>query len=159
MAKASLHLIRALRRAAKELKSGSSYMWGHMGSCNCGHLAQQITQLSRAEIHAYAMRGCGDWSDQVMDFCPTSGMPMDLLISQMLEAGLTTEDLAHLEKLSAPEILQRLPVGERHLQHNKRDDVVKYLGTWAQLLEEQLVDQVEIGGLFSPAPKESVVAG
>lgn len=148
MAKADERLVDALRRASLKLKNGSPYMWGHMGSCNCGHLAQEITQLSKSEIHEYAMKGRGDWSEQVMDFCPNSGMPMDLLISQMLDAGLTTEDLAHLEKLSDQQVLRRLPPGERHLKHNVRDDVVRYLEQWAQLLEEKLAEGVSIADAF-----------
>lgn len=149
MARANESLIEALRRTAANLKNGSPYMWGHMGSCNCGHLAQQITRLTKAEIHEYAMRGRGDWSEQVMDFCPGSGMPMDLLIGQLLEAGLSTEDLSYLEKLSDPEILRRLPRGHRHLQHNLRDDVVKYMLLWAVTLEEKLAEDVSISDVFS----------
>jgi len=148
MARASFELIEAIRKTADTLQQGSAYMWGHMGSCNCGHLAQEITRLSKADIHAYAMRGHGDWTEQVMDFCPSSGMPMDLLISQMLEAGLDTDDLVHLERLSDTSVLLKLPFAERNLQHNLRNDVVKYLNTWAIVLEEQLAEKVNLGELL-----------
>lgn len=144
MARVNSELVAAIRRTAEKLKKGSPYMWGHMGSCNCGHLAQEITRLSKSEIHAYAMRGHGDWSEQVNDFCPTSGLPMDLLISQMLDAGLDRDDLSHLERLSDQQVLRRLPPAERHLRHNLRDDVVKYMLAWAELLEEQLVEKIDI---------------
>lgn len=62
---------------------------------------------------------------------------MDELISEMLAAGLDSQDLMQLEKLSNPLILQSLPETERGLRHNRRDDVVVYLNRWAQLLEEQ----------------------
>lgn len=158
MARANERLINALRKTAANLKKGSPYMWGHMGSCNCGHLAQQITRLTKAEIHEYAMRGRGDWSEQVMDFCPGSGMPMDLLIGQLLEAGLTTEDLSHLEKLSDPEILRRLPWRHRHLQHNLRNDVVKYMQLWAVMLEEELAEEVSISEVFSLPTQSNALA-
>ncbi len=147
MARASFELIEALRRTAANLKKGAPYMWGHMGSCNCGNLAQEITHLSKADIHTYAMRGHGDWTEQVMDFCPSSGMPMDLLISQMLEAGLDTDDLINLERLSDNSVLLKLPFADRNLKHNHRDDVVKYLNTWALLLEEKLAEKVNIDEL------------
>jgi len=150
MAKANAALIQAIRRTAEKLKKGNDYMWGHMGSCNCGNLAQEITQLTRADIHAYAMRGHGDWSDQINDFCPTSGMPMDLLISEMLSAGLDREDLVHLERLSDQEVLCKLPLTERNLRHNHRDDVVKYLTTWASALEDELLDKVNISDATQP---------
>ena len=43
--------MRALRATADRLAAPDArYEWGHMGGCNCGHLAQTVTTLSRAEI-------------------------------------------------------------------------------------------------------------
>jgi hypothetical protein len=78
MAHANPELIQALRRTAQKLSIGNPYQWGHMGSCNCGNLAQELTQLTKAQIHEFAMQGRGDWREQVEEFCPTSGLPMDL---------------------------------------------------------------------------------
>ena len=144
MAKANPTLIAAIHRTANKLQKGTPYQWGHMGSCNCGNLAQEITQLSKAEIHQIAMNKYGDWTEQVQDFCPTSGYPMDHMISMLLEAGLDTTDLAQLEKLSNTEVNLRIRQQEpgRYLRHNYRDDVILYLRTWASLLEEEWVSQV-----------------
>lgn len=137
MAKANLALIAALRRTAAKLRKNSLYQWGHMGSCNCGHLAQEITSLSKKEIHARALRSrSGDWNEQLIDYCPTSGLPLDEVISEMLAAGLDREDLMHLEKLSDPLILKNLLPGRQTLRYNQRKDVVLYLETWAAMLEE-----------------------
>ena len=145
MAKPKLELIQALRRTAQKMKHSTSYQWGHMGSCNCGHLVQEVTKLSKAEIHEYAMRTRGgDWSEQALDYCPTSGYLMDQVISIMIEAGLEVQDFKHLERLSDKTVLQQLPESARYLQHNRREDVVKYLDAWANLLEEQLLSQVEL---------------
>jgi hypothetical protein len=145
MATASLPLIDALRRTARKLESGITYQWGHMGSCNCGNLAQELTQLTKGEIHAFAMQGRGDWREQVEEFCPTSGLPMDLLIADMLQHGLTTSDLQHLERLSDPRIRQQIPFERRNvLEHNRRDDVVLYLRTWAELLETELLATIHL---------------
>jgi hypothetical protein len=62
---------------------------------------------------------------------------MDLLISQMLEAGLSTEDLKNLEKLSDKDILQRMPEDMRYPRHNVKQDVVTYMKVWAEMLEER----------------------
>jgi hypothetical protein len=137
MAKATAELIAALRRTAAKLDKGVGYQWGHMGSCNCGHLAQELSGLSKAEIHAYAMRKYGDWTEQVQDYCPSSKMPMDLLISTMLEAGLSTDDLKNLERLSDQSVLENLKGGKRYLNKNSRADVVEYLKTWASMLENE----------------------
>ncbi|NVK49514.1 MAG: hypothetical protein HWE09_07075 [Cyclobacteriaceae bacterium] len=128
-------LIAAVERTAKKLKDGASYQWGHMGACNCGNLAQELTPFSKAEIHRYAMERSGDWNDQILEFCPSSGYPLDLIIERMLSYGVTLEDLRHLERLSSPEVLAQMPLKRRNsLSHNKKDDVIYYLETWADLL-------------------------
>lgn len=145
MARPKPELIEALRNTARKLSKSQQYQWGHMGSCNCGHLVQEITKLSKAEIHAYAMRTRGgDWSEQALDFCPTSGFLMDQVISYMLDAGMDIVDFKHLERLSDKEVLSRLPQEERYLRHNVREDVVKYMNTWADLLEEKLTAQISL---------------
>ena len=148
MARPNLNLIAALRRTARKLREGAPYQWGHMGSCNCGNLAQELTTLTKAEIHEHALAvGRGDWQEQLNDYCPTSGLPMDLLIADMLEAGLTTSDLQHLERLTDRGVLKRLPNEKYHLRHNLRDDVVLYINTWADLLEEQLLAKIKLPDL------------
>lgn len=144
MARPNLELIEALRRTARSLQQGAHYQWGHMGGCNCGNLAQELTKLSKAQIHNYAMQRYGDWNDQVDDFCPTSSLPIDLVINEMLNAGLMLEDLKHLERLDDQTVLRRLPLENRHLRHNVRDDVVTYMVTWADLLEEQLLETIRL---------------
>lgn len=145
MAKATLELIAALRRTASRIEKGAPYQWGHMGSCNCGNLAQELTHFSKAEIHAFAMEGRGDWNEQVAEFCPTSGLPMDMLIAEMLNKGLTTTDLQHLERLSDKKVLARIPLTRRDgMRHNRRDDVVLYLNEWAKILEEEWVEATEL---------------
>lgn len=142
MARPTPELINALRRTARNLKNGGPYQWGHMGGCNCGNLAQELTKLNRDQIHRYAMQRYGDWNEQVEDYCSTSQMPIDLVINEMLNAGLMLEDLKHLEKLDDREVLVRFPIEARHLKHNVRDDVVAYMNQWANLLEEQIIEKI-----------------
>ncbi len=138
MASTNPELIAALERTILKLKQGAAYQWGHMGACNCGNLAQELTQLSKAEIHSYAMQRHGDWNEQILDYCPSSGYPMDLMISKMLSFGLTLKDLAHLEKLSDPEILAGIPSSMgRHLNKNSKEDVIAYMSAWSKILREQ----------------------
>ncbi len=144
MAKATPVLIEAIRRTAKKLERGAPYQWGHMGSCNCGNLAQEITSISNQEIHKSAMKGRGDWQEQIIDYCPTSGMPMDSLIGQLIDAGLSTVDLQNLERLSDKKVLSKLKNIKSHLKHNHRDDVVLYLMAWSNLLEEEISDRITI---------------
>ncbi|GAA4445128.1 hypothetical protein GCM10023188_47910 [Pontibacter saemangeumensis] len=145
MARASIQLIQALRETARRLAQGDPYQWGHMGSCNCGHLAQTITHFSKDTIHGAAMWRHGDWREQLRDYCPQSGLPMDEIIDHMVDFGLTRDDLTHLERLSHPAIKQRLPQNRKHLLHNRRDDVVLYLETWALMLEAELQKEARKG--------------
>jgi hypothetical protein len=144
MAKPSIEIANVLRITARKIESSESYQWGHMGLCNCGFLAQQITKLTKAEIHARAMQRHGDWTEQLNDYCPSSGLPMDDLIAELLAFGFDEDDLRHLEKLSDGNVLRLLPVTERDLKYNSKRDVVKYLTTWATHIEDQLLGKIEL---------------
>ncbi|GAA4449100.1 hypothetical protein GCM10023189_08050 [Nibrella saemangeumensis] len=154
MARPNPELIDALRRTARKLSEGAPYQWGHMGGCNCGNLAQELTKLTKDQIHAYAMQRYGDWNEQVQDYCPTSRMPIDLVISEMVNAGLSLEDLKNLEKLSNKQVLARFPLEKRFLRHNQRNDVVTYLRAWADMLEEQLLETIELPDLSTNTTKK-----
>jgi hypothetical protein len=143
MAKASRELIYALRKTAVRLRSGAPYQWGHLGSCNCGHLAQTLTLKSKGEIHAEALKRVGDWGDVSAQYCETSGLPIDDIIGAMLNVGLNLNDIENLENLTDRKVLAQLPAQQRSLKHNNRDDVVTYLTIWANLLESQLEEPPE----------------
>jgi hypothetical protein len=144
MAKVTVGIISILRNTARTIGASVDYQWGHMGACNCGFLAQEVTHLRKAEIHSRAMQGIGDWNEQLNDYCPTSGLPMDDLISELLTAGFDVDDLKHLEKLSSPEILRQFRPGQRNLKHNVKADVVKYLNAWALLVENKLIGTISL---------------
>jgi hypothetical protein len=147
MARVTVDVIQALRNTASRLEKSNVYQWGHMGSCNCGFLAQEITRLNKVEIHQRAMQRHGDWNEQLNDYCPTSGLPMDDLISEMLVFGFDTGDLKHLERLSDGRVLRQLPLEQRNLSRNVKSDVVLYLRTWASLLEQQWLASTRIPDL------------
>lgn len=147
MAKISVELIQVIRKTAETIAKSPIYQWGHMGACNCGFLAQQITQLKKNEIHTRAMQGYGDWTEQLNDYCPTSGMPMDNLISEMVAFGFDTDDLKNLERLSDKRVLATLPFPDQGLLYNVKSDVAIYLKSWADLLENELIDQITLPDL------------
>lgn len=144
MARASLIIIRALRETAARLKGGAPYQWSHQGNCNCGHLVQTVTRLPKARIHQMALEKAGDWAEKIIDYCPTSRYPIDHVITTMLEIGFSKDDLYHLERLSAKEVLRAVPDTQKPLVHNKRADVILYLNTWTDVLEEKLLQEVEL---------------
>lgn len=144
MAKASIEVIEALKKTAENLENTSPYMWGHMGSCNCGNLAQVITKRTKAEIHAIAMQGQGDWNEQVNHYCGQTEMPIDLIIFELLTFGFSTEDLKHLEKLSDPEVLKQLGDKKYTLSYNQKADVIVYLKEWAKMLENRMIENIKL---------------
>jgi hypothetical protein len=143
MAKPTLELITALRATADRIDGGVRFQWAHMGNCNCGHLAQTLTKLTPAAIHSQALETVGDWATQCRDHCPDSGMPMDSIIETMVKAGLTTVDIANLERLLDDEVLSRVNEERKPLDHRSREDAVVYMRTWADLLEERWKRHIE----------------
>ncbi len=155
MAKADIKIVEVLRKTANKMDKSNSYQWGHMGSCNCGFLAQEITNHSSSAIHSRAMQKYGDWNEQLNDYCPTSGLLMDDLITTMFQFGFDSDDLKHLEKLSDKQVLHTLPIEERYLNHNSKSDVVKYLKTWANLLEKRIVENIDLKNLTQSVTQTS----
>lgn len=144
MAKPSFELVAALRETATRLKNGAYYAWGNHGGCNCGNLLQVVTQLSREEILQYAHSGIGEWTELAEDYCGVTNAPVSLLLKKLQELGLTPTDIHNLEYLEDREVLNNLPGGFKWLKKNLREDVVVYFETYANLLEEKLIEQIEI---------------
>jgi hypothetical protein len=142
MAKLSLDIMNVLRLTASQIEKSEDYQWGHMGACNCGFLAQQVTRLAKSEIHRRAMHGHGDWNEQLNDYCPTSGLLFDNVITQLLEYGFDVDDLKQLERLNNKEITAEL-VGI-DLKRNSKRDTVLYLRKWADLMEKKLLNNIDI---------------
>lgn len=134
MARLHPEVIEALRSTARRLQDGAPYQWGHAGACNCGHLAQTVTSHNKAEIYRMVQ---GEWSEHLNAYCPETGASVEEVSAQMMRFGFGATELADLEWLSGREILKRIPEGER-LRRNRREDVVRYLDAWADLLEERM---------------------
>lgn len=150
MAHPNLTLIQALRQAAHNLRNGVSYTWGHHGACNCGHLLQVVTHLSKEEILQYAHTGIGEWTEIAQSWCETTSVPVDMLVSKLEAIGLTATDIHNLEYLQEREILHKIPGGFRWLQKNKREDVILYFETMADVLEEKLISAIDIPEVTKP---------
>ena len=148
MAHPNIVLVEALRQTAIRLKNGATYAWGNHGACNCGNLLQVITPLSRQDILQYAQTGIGEWTELSAEFCNTSNAPADMMVSKLQGIGLTPSDIHNLEYLDNREVLEHLPGGFRWLKKNKREDVILYFETFADMLEEKLLAQINILPLF-----------
>lgn len=145
MATASLEIIEVLRETSKRIgTSKSGYDWKNIGACNCGNLVQVVTGMDKKRIHKSGIQKHGDWEMLVYLYKENSQYEIDQIIKTLINLGFTPEDIVNLESLSAPEILQRLPEERKYLKRDKREDVVFYLETWANLLEEELVENIDL---------------
>ena len=138
MAYPNWKLIHSLRETASRLREGVYYAWGNHGACNCGNLLQVVANRSKEEILRLAHSGVGEWTELAIEYCSSTGMPVDVLISQLQDTGLTPTDIHHLEYLDDKSVLGYLPGGFRWLKRNVREDVILYFETFAKLLEEKL---------------------
>lgn len=132
-------LVSALRQSADRLRTGDAYEWGHVGRCNCGHLVQSVCELTDREISSSFGPQVDEWSEHARDYCELTGLPLDGIFASLANIGFGHEDVRKLEWLEDKEVLERLPEGRSYLRRNDRDDVVLYMDTMADLLEEQLV--------------------
>jgi len=144
MARADIELIEALRQAAANLRKGAHYAWGHHGSCNCGHILQVITKLSKEEILRHAQTVRGEWSEISEEYCGVTNAPAYLLVSKLEKLGLTPTDIQNLEYLEDRTVLEQLPGGFRWLSRNIKEDVIIYFETMAEMLEEELLKKVKL---------------
>lgn len=139
MARATQPLIKALRESASNLQQGARYEWGHVGRCNCGHLVQAVTRKSASEIYRSFDVQLDEWTEHAQEFCPTTNRSVEDILDELIAIGFERKDVRHLEYLSDDAVLQRLPEERRFLRRNAREDVVLYLSTMAEMLEEELV--------------------
>lgn len=131
-------LVNVLRETADRLEGGADYQWAHFGRCNCGHLVQTVTRLAPAEIHAATAPELLEWSEIPEDYCAGTGLRLEHVLDRLRELGLDRTDMKHIEDLSDPRVLSALPGGHRWLERNRREDVVTYFRTLAEVLENDL---------------------
>lgn len=151
MAHPNLTLIGALRKAANNLRKGAPYAWGNHGACNCGHVLQVVTHLTKEEILRHAHTGIGEWTEIAEEYCGVTDAPAYMLISKLEAIGLTPTDIHCLEYLEDKSVLKVLPGGFRWLQKNVREDVILYFETLAQMMEDRLLQSIDI-----PTPEATI---
>lgn len=140
MAKKNPKLINALRETATRLQDGATYEWGHMGRCNCGHLVQTVAELSDTDIARSVQFELDEWSEYAQEFCNGTGEHVEDLFLTLQNIGFGYQDVIHLENLSDRTVLKRIGGGTpHHLARNNVADVMLYMQTLADILEEEVV--------------------
>ncbi len=148
MAYPNLALIDALRETASRLKNGAYYAWGNHGGCNCGNLLQVVANLSKEEVLQFAHTGAGEWTEIAEEYCNITNVPLYLLMSKLQAAGLTPTDIHNIEYLEDRAVLHALPGGFRWLKKNLRADVIDYFEAYANVLEQELLQQIPLPGFI-----------
>ena len=92
----------------------------------------------------------GAWEPENVGACRASGARLDSILESMVRLGLDPHDIAHLERLSDPEIRRKLGTNTEYFAHYLRENVIAYLSAWADLLEAQLA--LEPMNAFAVAP-------
>lgn len=133
-------LIKALKTSINALKNDTVlYDWHQQESCNCGIVAQAITGMNRVELETafhgqintrLSKMGSGEtkvdstWRNAVKYLCPITGLSNVEILDKLQAAGLTKEDMVHLEYMSNPAILERGKVINK-TKHEIREPFVK----------------------------------
>lgn len=144
MAKPSLQLIDALRKAARNIaEDKDSYNWKAIGACNCGNLVQEVTDYTAKEISTFGIKKHGDWQSISILYDKDSGYEIDKIITKLLQMGMALEDFTYLENLNDPNVLSF--IGENTcLTRDNADDAILYLNSWAEMLEEELLQEISL---------------
>lgn len=119
------HLINSLRVAVNALKNDIVlYDWNKQKSCNAGIVSQAVLGLTSDEVWAASKpmfdviekinkksdsneKGISPtWKNAIKLTCPITGKNFPQIIKDLESAGLSREDIAHLEYLENPAILK-----------------------------------------------------
>jgi len=105
-----------LRIVADKLETGAiEFDWSNAGQCCCGVVAQMLLGKTQMEISkavsdmdkmAKCEKGKKYWKSYVSKLCPMTGRPNVEILGELYDAGLTGDDIAHLEYLSDPKVLK-----------------------------------------------------
>lgn len=142
MAKATVELIEALRKGAKRIANKANYEWRNTGACNCGNVVQSATNFNRNQIARFGLQKQGDWAMLARLYDKDSNYKIDEIIKRMLEIGMDLDDFGNLENLNDQRILDR--IGNAFLKRDNRNHVILYLNTWADMLEEEMLQDIEL---------------
>jgi hypothetical protein len=162
-------LITTLRQAAKALEDGTfDYNWTKMQACNCGVVAACVLGVSRDGLRDMLkeLPSGYTWTKFVGHSCPVTGIPEDKVLSTLIKAGLTPNDIVELEGLENIDVVKRVQasghtfisgkkvekfglfkmrereVDNGYIDYEHKGNLIAYLRGWADMLVEQGRDDV-----------------
>lgn len=171
-------LIEALSLAIHALENNTiHYEWTHQESCNCGIVAQAVLGVNNVQLRDMWQGALSvmnkhkrdeekidpTWQNAVKRLCPITGEPMADVFRKLFNAGLTKEDIVHLEYMNNVAILKRSGIDTSQKYYESRTKKVKrtettrvphwfflfrWLGGTVAKIEETITNQsnkVEVG--------------
>lgn len=127
---------------ARELYSAANEQPGDWAEQALMHAsaAQRATEavVSAADYGDRPALDEGAWQPEDRGACPVAEMPMSAIFATLINAGLSGDDIAHLERLSDPRIRKQLGTNTIDFPYGDRLNVVRYLDAWADLLQTEL---------------------
>jgi hypothetical protein len=139
-------LIEALTAVVTALENDTiDYDWCKTSHCNCGLVAQAVTRTGQDGLNndylidiknalqtkkKMAKGKSATWTELVAEYCPLTGEPLADVFKKLYEAGMTREDIAHLEYLSDPKILavSQVNTGEYTQEYTTKE--TRVTGWW-----------------------------
>lgn len=136
-----------LEATADKIEAGD-FCWTESYRCTDGNLAQVVMGLTAQQLKQLMKEETGSiywcWSNEVKVVCPSTGLPMRLVVQALLKAGFSEEEITWIEGMSNIAVLQAAGistdrfVNDSHLDKSKPEFVVRYLRTWANMLRREL---------------------
>jgi hypothetical protein len=134
-----------------------NYNWIEADSCNCGLIAQAVTGLTQSSLRLeltelnkeFPDREDHTWKAMTNRICPITGVSENIIFKQLQEAGMTRENIIHLEYLSDPVILKKMRRDRKFIQrikdlftrpkkyYTKKQNLILYLTAWKEVLIEK----------------------
>jgi hypothetical protein len=146
----ALAKIRVLREAANRIESApDAYHWTSGDTCNCGIVMQVIKGIDAKALRKLrsGQDARGSWS--YVSFCHNSGERYIEVIDCLMATGFDHADISNLEWLTDEKVLTRMDA--TCLDEQSAVDVVNYMRTWADLLQEQVNQPLMASGAIAVA--------
>lgn len=141
-------MITSLNLVINALKNNTIYYnWTHQESCNCGVVAQALLNVNAPHLKSMwrdaqkimiSLKREDEksidptWQNGVKRLCPITGEPMADVFKRLFDAGLTKEDIVHLEYMDNPAILKRSGI----------DIKARYFNNESKKVEKQVTTKI-----------------
>lgn len=154
------NLIKSLNIAIRALETDSTnYKWQTHTQCNCGVVSQAVLGLSVDDLEHKIFgsklfehknfdskdeggRGRDKtWKNAVQTWCPIANKPLKTIFAELGEAGLSPEDICHLEFLENKAILAKSGIELSHTVTNKIKVGTQYVPSttfWGKLFGKKV---------------------